>query len=77
MHQKMPIFIDLLNKIGHTNLNVAITYDPTLQVTRRELLPRKIPMGRSDLAITVFMMKLQAEISYVLDGKLLGNEQRT
>lgn len=77
MRQLIHDIIAICNKIGYPDFFVTITGNPNCPEIRRALLPRQVPQDRPDLAVRVFMVKLQAMVSSVTDGKLFGMLQRT
>ncbi|CDF40386.1 ATP dependant DNA helicase [Chondrus crispus] len=72
MRQQMHDIIAISNQIGHPDIFLTMTCNPSWPEITRPLLPNQTPQDRPDLCARVFRLKMKDLMSLVINEEVFG-----
>ncbi|CDF37017.1 ATP dependant DNA helicase [Chondrus crispus] len=72
MRQQMHDIIAISNQIGHPDIFLTMTCNPSWPEITRALLPNQTPQDRPDLCARVFRLKMKDLMSLVINEEVFG-----
>ncbi|CDF32173.1 unnamed protein product [Chondrus crispus] len=72
MRQQMHDIIAISNQIGHPDIFLTMTCNPSWPKITRALLPNQTPQDRPDLCARVFRLKMKDLMSLVINEEVFG-----
>ncbi|CDF33021.1 unnamed protein product [Chondrus crispus] len=72
MRQQMHDIIAISNQIGHPDIVLTMTCNPSWPEITRALLPNQTPQDRPDLCARVFRLKMKDLMSLVINEEVFG-----
>ncbi|CDF36420.1 ATP dependant DNA helicase [Chondrus crispus] len=72
MRQQMHDIIAISNQIGHLDIFLTMTCNPSWPEVTRPLLPNQTPQDRLDLCARVFRLKMKDLMSLVINEEVFG-----
>ena len=72
MRQQIHDIISISNQIGHLDIFLTMTYNPSWPEITRTLLPNQTSQDRPDLCAHVFRLKMKDLMSLVIYEKVFG-----
>ncbi|CDF41007.1 ATP dpendant DNA helicase [Chondrus crispus] len=76
MRQQMHDIIAISNQIGHPDIFLTMTCNPSWPEITRALLPNQTPQDRPDLCARVFRLKMKDLMSLVINEEVFGTVKR-